>query len=582
MSPCGLRVTVERLSARPSEINQPRSDSPAMAFFILGILLLTFCAPTTAADPCLNAPPDLVSWWQAEGNALDSAGLNNGTPTASVSFGQGKVGAGFVFDGAKPGYVSTSVTRMNVGQGDFTVEGWAKTSDTRTYNALVSFDRYNPGLYIRGNGALQLYPADASPAAGLNDGQFHHFAFVREKGIVTYYKDGTAIGTAPYNGSINPNIVYIGDDLYGGEHFNGVIDEVAFYSRALSGAEISGIRSASGGKCASAPGLALPSALPFGSVVVNSSQDATLILRNTTTNKFVVSAFSSDTAAFTLAAPALPFEIGGSSTQALTLRFKPVSPALTSGSVTLSTTDPAHPTLTVGLSGFGVVASGPGLLGEFFQIGAESSYMPNVNGRVPSFVSVFTNISFPNTTAAFESANGVKPTNAFGASFFDYFAARFTGGITVSQEGEYQFDVSSDDGAILKINGISILDRNYLTGCGLTSAKARLAAGTHPIELDYFENGGSACLDFKVSGPGTVAFTANRILPSVDAVVPAGYAVEIFADRIGFPSALTYIPRQNRHCGWGPGFQWIGQARHGQRWARKSENLISALTGRKV
>ena len=44
-------------------------------------------------------PTGLVALWSGEGNANDSVGGNNGTLTGSATFGPGKVGQGFVFDG---------------------------------------------------------------------------------------------------------------------------------------------------------------------------------------------------------------------------------------------------------------------------------------------------------------------------------------------------------------------------------------------------------------------------------------------------------------------------------------------------
>ena len=44
-------------------------------------------------------PAGLVALWSGEGNANDNIGGNNGTLTGSASFGPGKVGQGFIFDG---------------------------------------------------------------------------------------------------------------------------------------------------------------------------------------------------------------------------------------------------------------------------------------------------------------------------------------------------------------------------------------------------------------------------------------------------------------------------------------------------
>src|ERR1035441_2969639 len=48
---------------------------------------------------CTPAPAGLVSWWAAEGNALDSVGTNNGVLVNGAGFGAGEVGQAFLFDG---------------------------------------------------------------------------------------------------------------------------------------------------------------------------------------------------------------------------------------------------------------------------------------------------------------------------------------------------------------------------------------------------------------------------------------------------------------------------------------------------
>src|SRR5215468_10310391 len=55
--------------------------------------------PAPAATNCVTAPSGLVSWWRGEGNALDSAGTNNGTLVGNVTFAPGMVGQGFLLNG---------------------------------------------------------------------------------------------------------------------------------------------------------------------------------------------------------------------------------------------------------------------------------------------------------------------------------------------------------------------------------------------------------------------------------------------------------------------------------------------------
>ena len=53
----------------------------------------------TFAQTCQTAPTGLVSWWTADGNALDSRLRNNGIMQNGAGFDVGNVGQGFLFDG---------------------------------------------------------------------------------------------------------------------------------------------------------------------------------------------------------------------------------------------------------------------------------------------------------------------------------------------------------------------------------------------------------------------------------------------------------------------------------------------------
>ncbi|MEM4975859.1 MAG: LamG domain-containing protein [Desulfurococcaceae archaeon] len=77
---------------------------------------------------------------------------------------------------------------------------------------------------------------------GLNDGKFHHVAFTRTPGeLVKLFIDGVLVDrvTDPGGTITNTRPIQIGGDPYlGGKYFNGIIDEVRIYNRALSADEI--------------------------------------------------------------------------------------------------------------------------------------------------------------------------------------------------------------------------------------------------------------------------------------------------------------------------------------------------------
>lgn len=201
-------------------------------------------------NPCQTPPAGLYAWWPAEGNAEDVVGGANGT-LLGATFGVGVRGQAFEFHGADavmmPGY------SYSAEYGDFSIEGWLKTTSTNDYSTVVSFDVYNPALYVMRGGELYLYPAvHMSSVGGFNDGRFHHFALVRQNGIFTYYKDGVAAGstytTLPLY--LWPDDFVVGWDGSVADYFTGLIDELSLYARALTPAEVQSLYAAgAAGKC---------------------------------------------------------------------------------------------------------------------------------------------------------------------------------------------------------------------------------------------------------------------------------------------------------------------------------------------
>ncbi len=74
----------------------------------------------------------------------------------------------------------------------------------------------------------------------------------------------------------------------------------------------------------------------------------------------------------------------------------------------------------------------------------------------------------------------------------DHFSARWAGALAVETAGDYLFDVRADDGARLYLDGALLADMWGQRGRGERSAPARLEAGSHTLQLDYYENEGLA------------------------------------------------------------------------------------------
>jgi len=82
------------------------------------------------------------------------------------------------------------------------------------------------------------------------------------------------------------------------------------------------------------------------------------------------------------------------------------------------------------------------------------------------------------------------------------FSAKFSGKLRVSTAGKYRLIINADDGARITLDGEVI-------GVGLVpnqtndiDVQVELAAGDHPIQVDYFQAGGGSALEFRWQPPG--------------------------------------------------------------------------------
>jgi len=245
-------------------------------FIYLFVLILN--VPFCRAD-CVPPPAGLVGWWQAEGDATDPVGLNNGTIFNGTTFMTGEVGQAFNFDGTSSAVVipaSSSLAFQSL-----TIEGWLLPLDLVTPRPIVEYSDptsassmnfwYNMGPNISPNhGGLYGFIRDPSGSAYVDVGsapgllstnQWNHLALTWDfdQHIITLYYNGAAVGAAtssvPVNthSFVNVNLGYrpVGSsDLWGGRRHLGGLDEVSIYNRALSASEVRSIYTAGGaGKC---------------------------------------------------------------------------------------------------------------------------------------------------------------------------------------------------------------------------------------------------------------------------------------------------------------------------------------------
>ena len=204
---------------------------------IIGLLYSTAIAA--------NAQPP-VAYWKADGNANDSIGNNHGTLENGTGFTAGRAGQAFNFDGVDD---FVQLPGSWGGEQEATISAWVKTAATNnTFQAVVSST--NSGEFIHfqlaepnvgGNivvytdsGIVSFPTIPQSPV-----GVWRHIAITAKSGDSNLYVDGNlfAHSTISFGFIKTTSNLRIGAG-FPGRHFNGAIDEVKIYNRALTAAEV--------------------------------------------------------------------------------------------------------------------------------------------------------------------------------------------------------------------------------------------------------------------------------------------------------------------------------------------------------
>jgi hypothetical protein len=223
------------------------------------------------SGPLVQCPSGIVSYWKMDENGgttvYDYLGLNNGTFTNKVVWTTGKINSGVFLNGQAPGgtgsgpYINIPDSSILRVVRDITVMAWVKPVDVATWHQVVckrlyqATDPYNSYIIdttdtgsnnrwrfcvSNGNAGSGRCVTDTEP---LTPGVWTHLAGVYDGSALKIYVNGVLKNTT--DASSVGNIGYTSQSLRigtsntdPGQYFNGTIDEVAIFNRALSASEI--------------------------------------------------------------------------------------------------------------------------------------------------------------------------------------------------------------------------------------------------------------------------------------------------------------------------------------------------------
>jgi hypothetical protein len=215
--------------------------------------------------PSAKAMAGLIAYWSFDegtgAKAADSSGQHHDATLEGTAWTDGIRGKALrVYGGTTCADFGDSPV-FNFGDGAaFTFAGWLKTnqrdgtilSQRNSHDGApvidILIERGTLHVEVRPDGNEWQGPVVATNRTPLSDGQWHHFALIRDKnGGIQAFVDGASEGraTGDADGPITTDLRSVGLERYWLNHpsihtssFDGAIDEVCIFNRALTAQEI--------------------------------------------------------------------------------------------------------------------------------------------------------------------------------------------------------------------------------------------------------------------------------------------------------------------------------------------------------
>lgn len=229
----------------------------AQAAGVQGAIFITYNATPSLVRPANNL--GLLGYWSFDDarstRATDFSGNgNSGTFNGSATWIPGKRGTAASFDGSS--YVDAG-SAMSGPSTSVTISAWVKKSTDTAWSSIL--DRYadeSTDCFSLGfdnvDGKKLMFMWNNTTGVGFGNvaignsdiplGVWTHVAASSNGSTVTFYVNGVADGTASVGSLCTSGSIILGVNFAGGdEYFNGAMDEVRLYNRALSAAEIANV-----------------------------------------------------------------------------------------------------------------------------------------------------------------------------------------------------------------------------------------------------------------------------------------------------------------------------------------------------
>jgi autotransporter-associated beta strand protein len=139
-------------------------------------------------------------------------------------------------------------------------------------------------------------------------------------------------------------------------------------------------------------------------------------------------------------------------------------------------------------------AGSPGFYGAYYNV-TNNGNVPNFAGLTPVATRFDATIDFPNDNSGFEPGiSGLNTANS---------GAVWTGLLNIASGGFYNFQTTSDDGSLVYVDGVQVVNDNGSHPMQTASGGLDLASGYHLVTVQYAQAGGGAGIIVQYSGADT-------------------------------------------------------------------------------
>ncbi len=223
-------------------------------FLLLMILLMVASVPSSAQVPTQG----LVAYYPFNGNANDESGSGNNGTVAGATLTNDRCGnnnRAYFFDGSNDeisiahnssfdltGTNSLSISCwMRIMTWTYGAGIWCKAAKGGVSNYCLTLDPYNKLILIVNHYHQHIDQEEAFTSSTFALNTWYNVVVVFHDKTATLYVNGSLDMTHTYSYNFVPNNggLYIGNDTDGdSEFFNGMIDDIRIYNRALTEVEI--------------------------------------------------------------------------------------------------------------------------------------------------------------------------------------------------------------------------------------------------------------------------------------------------------------------------------------------------------